>query len=230
MGRKGRHASQSKGGAALPLDGTLYRRLQDILVRAFPRPADLAQVARFGLGENLSAITADGGLGEMVFRLIEWADARDRVGELVRGALMMNPENRDLHRFAAALGLLPAGLAPIADYSEIIQRDPRDAVAYNNRGYAYSTLERYPEALVDLSRAIALDPGFAMAHNNRGCVYDAQGRYAEALADFSRALEIDPGYVKAWYNRSLVYGRLGRPAEAAADLARAQALDPTIGA
>ena len=214
----------------MPLDGTQYRRLQDILVRAFPRPADLAQVARFGLSENLSAITADAGLDERVFRLIEWADSRDRVGELVRGALMMNPENRDLHLFAAEMGLLPPGLAPIADYSAAIRQDPRDAVAYNNRGYAYFTLEHYPEALADLSRAIELDPQLAMAHNNRGAVYSAQGRDAEALADFSRVLEIDPGYVKAWYNRSLIHTALGQPAEAAADLARARALDPTIGA
>ena len=213
----------------MPLDGTQYRRLQDILVRAFPRPADLAQVTRFGLGENLSAITADAGLEEMVFRLIEWANSRDRVGDLVRAALMMNPENRDLHLFAGELGLLPPGLAPIADYSEAIRLDPQDAVAYNNRGYAYSTLEHYPEALADLSRAIELDPQFAMAHNNRGCVYSAQGRNAEALADFSRVLAIDPGYIKAWYNRSLVHAALGQPAEAAADLARARALDPTIG-
>jgi tetratricopeptide (TPR) repeat protein len=218
-----------EGGIRLPLDGAQSRRLQDILLRAFPRPVDLAQVARFGLNENLSAITADAGLDEMVFRLIEWADARDRVADLARAALVMNPENRELHLFAGELGLLPPGLAPIADYSEAIRRDPRDAMAYNNRGYAYFTLEHYPEALADLSRAIELDPRFAMAHNNRGAVYMAQGRAAEALADYSRVLEIDPGYVKAWYNRSLVHAALGHPAEAATDLARARALDPTIG-
>ena len=49
--------------------------------------------------------------------------------------------------------------ANIASLSEVIERNPRDAAAYNTRGAAYARIGQFREAMADFGRAIELDPG-----------------------------------------------------------------------
>ena len=42
----------------------------------------------------------------------------------------------------------------IASLTEVIERNPRDAVAYNTRGVVYAKLGRYSNAIDDFSHAI----------------------------------------------------------------------------
>jgi hypothetical protein len=69
--------------AAMKLDGETFKRLQAELLAAFPTRSDLTQVVRVGLGENLEAITTPGTLGNTVFELLRWAEARSRLDELL---------------------------------------------------------------------------------------------------------------------------------------------------
>jgi len=92
------------------------------------------------------------------------------------------------------LGLLlsadPAGAASQAEWdrcnrwdedtaiwacSQIIARGQESnedlAVAYNNRGLAYTNKGQYDRAIIDLDRAIALNPNNAIVYNNRGFAY-----------------------------------------------------------
>ena len=55
----------------------------------------------------------------------------------------------------------------ISDYDEAIRLDPKDAIAYNNRGLAKSELGKYLEAISDYDEAIRLDPKDAAARTNR---------------------------------------------------------------
>ena len=51
------------------------------------------------------------------------------------------------------------------------------AVAFNNRGYAYSRKGQYDRAIADFDQAIRLDPEIVLAFINRGDAYAAIGQY-----------------------------------------------------
>ena len=73
----------------------------------------------------------------------------------------------------------------IADYTEAIKLNPKDAEAYYNRGNAKYRLKQYKEAIADYDKAIELKPEDAQAYYNRGFAYREVGKKEEADADFS---------------------------------------------
>ena len=48
----------------------------------------------------------------------------------------------------------------IADFSKAIEIDPKSAIAYNNRGWAYEGKKDYDRAIADYSKAIEIDPKY----------------------------------------------------------------------
>ena len=54
--------------------------------------------------------------------------------------------------------------APVFDFSEAIWLDPRDALAYNNRGMAHDRMGDFKRAIADYDEAILLDPNDDTAH------------------------------------------------------------------
>ncbi len=86
-------------------------------------------------------------------------------------------------------------------YNRVIERDPTNAIAYNNRGAAYDDLGEYQKAIKDYDRAIELDPNLAPAYYNRACAYSlkfgSEGKEddkKQAVADLQKAIELDPEY------------------------------------
>lgn len=86
------------------LTGQQLHDLQQALFSAFPRRIELEQFVRIHLNESLDAIAAEDSLSATVFRLIQWAEARGRLSELVRAARTANPNNPELARFVALIG------------------------------------------------------------------------------------------------------------------------------
>ena len=74
--------------------------------------------------------------------------------------------------------------------SEVIQRNPRDAIAYHNRAEAYSLKGDIDRAISDYTKAIVLDPNYAPAYNGRGRAYVSKGDYVRAVDDVTRAGEL----------------------------------------
>jgi tetratricopeptide (TPR) repeat protein/uncharacterized membrane protein YhaH (DUF805 family) len=93
----------------------------------------------------------------------------------------------------------------IALYTKAIELDPKQAMAFNNRGLAYFTKKDYDQALKDYDQAIVLKPDFALAYNNRGDAYYQRKEYDRAQADYSKAIGLKPDYDLAYYNRGLTY-------------------------
>jgi len=58
----------------------------------------------------------------------------------------------------------------IRELTQAIKMDPVDAVAYNNRGYAYALGGNYSEALKDFNTAIRLNPYYGDARSNRSLI------------------------------------------------------------
>ena len=80
----------------------------------------------------------------------------------------------------------------IADYSEAIKLNPKDAVGLNNRARVYYLKGDFALAIGDYDQAIRLDPNDASAYQGRALAHFYAGALAEALADFDRSRALDP--------------------------------------
>ena len=69
----------------------------------------------------------------------------------------------------------------------LFRLQPYDAIAYNNRGLAYTNLSDYQSAIEDYKQAIRLKPDYADAYNNRGSVYLNQGNNELGCRDGEKA-------------------------------------------
>jgi len=80
--------------------------------------------------------------------------------------------------------------AAIATYSLIIQRQPKSADAYFNRGLAHMSLGRTDQALSNYGTAIALDPVHRRAYINRANILYDRGLYVAAARDYYKVLRL----------------------------------------
>ncbi|MBR8834453.1 MAG: NACHT domain-containing protein [Stigonema ocellatum SAG 48.90 = DSM 106950] len=85
------------------LSGQQRKQLQSALIDAFPTTASLEQMLAFGLDQNLRAIAGEGSLQDIVFKLIQAANAEGWVEDLVRAACDSNPGNPQLRMTAEGL-------------------------------------------------------------------------------------------------------------------------------
>jgi tetratricopeptide (TPR) repeat protein len=114
----------------------------------------------------------------------------------------------------------------LANLSEAIRLNPKDAAAFNNRGFAYSNKRDYDRAIADYSEAIRINPNNAVALNNRGLAHDGKRDYDKAIADFDEAIRLNPYYALAFNNRGWVYSKMDDYDKAIADYSEAILLDP----
>ena len=113
-----------------------------------------------------------------------------------------------------------------AFFSEVLQREPKNAWAYNLRGLVRERQENLDAAIADFSEALASDPQLAVALNNRGIAYDRKGEPQQAIDDFGAAIKLDPDFAAAFNNRGLARARLGELKPAIADFDQAIRFDP----
>lgn len=80
-----------------------------------------------------------------------------------------------------------------ADLDKAVAMAPRDAAAYNSRGYfRYMIFGDYKQAIADMDRAIKQDPNYGFAFSNRGwCSYQL-GDTAKARKDLAIAVRKNP--------------------------------------
>lgn len=83
----------------MQLNGKSRHSFHEALLSAFPTPAKLKQMVSFELDENLDAIAIGGNYSEVVFKLIEWAEAEGKVKKLLDAARSSNPGNPKLKSF-----------------------------------------------------------------------------------------------------------------------------------
>jgi tetratricopeptide (TPR) repeat protein len=89
--------------------------------------------------------------------------------------------------FAGAVTTADAGLAVY----------PKDAMLWNNKGWALENLGKNQEALAAYDQAVAFDANYTNALINQGNLLAQMGKYQEATAAFVRANETDPFNVAA---------------------------------
>ena len=102
----------------------------------------------------------------------------------------------------------------IALLNQLLNRDPQNAIDYNNRGLVYFQAGQPDQAIADYNKALELNPHLAKAYNNRANYYAACGNLIVALSDYDQALNLNPSYVRAWLNRGITLRDLERYEEA----------------
>jgi tetratricopeptide (TPR) repeat protein len=74
---------------------------------------------------------------------------------------------------------------------EVIEHDPKNAIAYDLLGWAYYLTGRISEAESSLREALSLDPDLACAHYHLGVVLSAKGEKDSARWEYQRAMDLD---------------------------------------
>ena len=116
----------------------------------------------------------------------------------------------------------------IEDAKEEVRKNPDDAVAHFNLGYAYGESGRYQEAIESYKQAIRIGPDHAEAHNNLGNAYLQLNDRDSAPADLSLPQapiaivkqEPEP-VVNKWTLRIISYSNTKKHLKQAANLAKA---------
>ncbi|MDJ0713626.1 MAG: tetratricopeptide repeat protein [Prochloraceae cyanobacterium] len=98
---------------------------------------------------------------------------------------------------------LNSRVVELAALTRLIELEPNNFEAYNNRGRARQRLEDLWGSITDYTRAIELNPADAAAFNNRGLAFLEVGYLAQAIADYTRAIEIDPNVANFHNNRGI---------------------------
>jgi predicted O-linked N-acetylglucosamine transferase (SPINDLY family) len=151
----------------------------------------------------------------------------EEADRLYREALANDPRDANaLHLFGVLQGQR-ADFEAAADFiGRSIALEPKNPMAFYNRGNALRELKRLDEALLSFDQAVAMMPAHVEAWTNRGTVLQELGCSAEALASFDQALALTPLHVTALFNRANALRHLKRHDEALASYDRVLALKP----
>ncbi len=134
--------------------------------------------------------------------------------------------------FAASIGLLAlcSGIAsarrvevyrsPLAFWSDVAQKNPGNAGAWNNLGLVLAGQGDLGGAAEDYRRALALAPAYADAHANLGVALAATGNPGEAAENFGAALRYHPEDASLHLNLGRALAALGRRRHPSGSFAR----------
>jgi tetratricopeptide (TPR) repeat protein len=115
----------------------------------------------------------------------------------------------------------------ITHFSRAIRGNPRHAVAYAGRSWAYLARGEPQKALADSDAAIRLSPGLCDGYRARANVLASTNRLPEAIDALSEAIRRAPECGPAYYDRALLASRHGfKDAKPLADVQEAIRLDP----
>lgn len=114
----------------------------------------------------------------------------------------------------------------IADYTAAIRLDPKNAIAFSDRGYAYMRKGDDDSAIADFTEAIRLDPKQAFHYSSRGVAYSLKRDYGRAIADYTKAIRLNPKNPFDYSSRGDAYREKRDYDLAIADYTEAIRLDP----
>ncbi len=104
------------------------------------------------------------------------------------------------------------------------------AIAYNNRGNAFTAKADYDRAIQDFDQSIKLNPTYIKPFNNRGVAYLKKGEYELAIEAFdeaiNEAIRLDPNLQAVWSGRCWTRVMLGSLQAALEDCNKALQSEP----
>ena len=86
----------------------------------------------------------------------------------------------------------------IADYTKVLEIDPKDEVAYYNRAISKDEIGDYYGAIADYTKAIEINPNYKSAYKNRGIDKEIIGDLKGACADWQKASQLGDQDATQW--------------------------------
>ncbi len=80
----------------------------------------------------------------------------------------------------------------VAVYNQVLEADPKNALAILNRAMAEVKRDLRDVAMADYNQAISLDGSNSLAFYRRAVLKDLQGDFDGAIADYTKALSLTP--------------------------------------
>lgn len=102
------------------------QQIHAALLSAYPSRETLAMMVRFEMDVNLNAIAGNVNQSATVFNLLNWAEARGRLDELIAAAKRDNPANPELLALTAGAEPMPAPV-PATPSPETVDPAPPSA-------------------------------------------------------------------------------------------------------
>ncbi|MFY0601481.1 MAG: tetratricopeptide repeat protein [Cyclobacteriaceae bacterium] len=90
-------------------------------------------------------------------------------------------------------------------YTKVLDIDPKEFSAYNNRARAYFRLGYFDLAINDLTKVIEYWPDFSTAYSNRALCYSRKNETDFALKDNNKAIDLNPSDGALFLNRGTVF-------------------------
>lgn len=164
-------------------------------------------------------------LGILLARQGGGAEAESHLREAIR----LSPEFRPEVHVALGAWLAEHGRLDEAqrEYANVLEKDPNNAGARNNRAIALLESGRLAEAETELEALVKVQPRNADAHNNLATIALEHKDWTRAEVETRAALDANPGLVPAWSNLGIALDEQGNYAEAERAFRRALEEDPT---
>ncbi|HKP52946.1 MAG TPA: effector-associated domain EAD1-containing protein [Chloroflexia bacterium] len=102
----------------MTLSSEQYEQLNNALVDAFPSRAKLARLVKFKFNRLLAAISDESDITQVVFTLIQTAEAEGWTRDLIGKAYEANPGNPHLHEIAEKVSIAPS-MSGVSDAPEL---------------------------------------------------------------------------------------------------------------
>ncbi len=112
-------------------------------------------------------------------------------------------------------------------YSQIVEEEPENAIAWCLLGMVARRREKVEEAIAYYQKAIAIKPDFTEARFNLGNALSAIGQVESAIACYQSLLTLEPHHAGAYSNLGLLYHKQNQIDRALEVYQKAIALDPT---
>lgn len=113
----------------------------------------------------------------------------------------------------------------IADFDRVVELDPGNLKALNNRCWLQAIRNELKKAAADCDSLLKT---FSETLDSRAMIHLKLGEYALAIQDYDEALRLNSGYASALYGRGIAKKRTGASADAEKDFKAARAIDPKI--
>lgn len=123
----------------------------------------------------------------------------------VRDLSLLHETDMQLRQEALTKAQAGNFVGAIADFDQLLSRNPMSAVDYNNRGLVHFQAGLLEAAIADYNQALDLNPCLDSVYNNRANYYAMQGNFLEAILDYDTALELNPNNVRAWINQGITF-------------------------
>lgn len=130
--------------------------------------------------------------GFCYYQLKEYKKAEQ---DYLKSLKLPNPELDQLYDNLSLLYFDLNSLTKSIEYSsKRIELNPKNHIAYLDRGLSYRKLKKYKESEQDFKESLKIKPNFFRAFGYRAYLYLELGRSQEALKDAKKSVEINPEY------------------------------------